>query len=53
MFREQLTSCPRCQKQAEGKYGIECAFGFRNLRGQLKPQSHCRACRIEQLRGSR
>lgn len=53
MFKHQMTRCPRCQKQAEGKRGIEYSFGFRNLRGEQKPQSHCRACRIEQLRDSR
>ncbi len=47
------TSCPRCYKAAYGVMGIEFYFGFRMLRGQKKPQSHCRACRIEELRLSR
>lgn len=49
----ELTRCPRCNKYAEGVISIEILFGFRNLRGQQKPQSHCRACRIEELRLSR
>lgn len=47
------TRCPRCNKVAFGSVGIEFYFGFRMLRGQRKPQSHCRACRIEELRLSR
>lgn len=47
------TRCPRCNKVAFGCVGIEFHFGFRMLRGQRKPQSHCRVCRIEELRLSR
>jgi hypothetical protein len=53
LFNEIVTVCPRCHKEAQGVLSIEYAFGFRMLRGQKKPQSHCRACRIEELRLSR
>ncbi|MDK9365469.1 hypothetical protein [Lelliottia wanjuensis] len=53
MNNKESTRCPRCNESAEGILSIEMLFGFRNLRGQKKPQSHCRACRIEELRLSR
>lgn len=52
-FANQFTVCPRCNKFANGVQNIDLMFGFRLLRGVRKPQSHCRACRTEELQLSR
>lgn len=53
MFTKHFTVCPRCNKFANGTQTIDSLFGFRMLRGERRPQFHCRACRIEELQLSR
>ena len=44
-----VKACPRCPTTAEGRDGIEEAFGFRRNAGRVVPQSWCRRCRAGTL----
>jgi superfamily II DNA or RNA helicase/tetratricopeptide (TPR) repeat protein len=41
-------SCPKCGITALGSEQINELFGYRNMDGQLRPQSYCRHCRSEE-----
>ena len=50
-YTDNYAECPRCNKKAFGKDEIEELFGYRNMGdGRVIPQSHCRECRIEELK---
>ncbi len=48
-----FAECPRCHKLAKGIPSIESFFGFRMLRGERVPQSHCKDCRAEETQETR
>lgn len=53
-YKNEWAECPRCNKLAKGKEEIYKLFGYRIMEnGKTIPQSHCRTCRIEELKQSR
>ncbi|MDH3658018.1 MAG: DEAD/DEAH box helicase family protein [Nitrosopumilus sp.] len=43
--KDVTTKCPKCDKIATTREGVEKLFGFRNINGFIRPQSWCRHCR--------
>ena len=52
--KDDYARCPRCGKVAIGEKEIEQQFGYRTMEaGNVIPQSHCRKCRIEELKNNK
>lgn len=50
-YGKDWAECPRCGIKAKNKDEIEELFGYREMvDGRRIPQSHCRKCRLEELK---
>lgn len=53
-YGENWAECPRCGIKAKNEDEIEELFGYREMGdGRRIPQSHCRKCRLEELKEKR
>ena len=47
---KHMKKCPKCGKYVRSRTMIEKEFGWRNIGDKNIPQSHCRTCRMEELK---